>query len=123
MYLQLMTSGMKYDNRTHEVTQISASMKKLAKDLNVPVIALCQLNRAIEAAKREPQLSDLRESGSIEQDADLVLFIHAEVDEQAGKENYAIYLKKQRNGPTGKIPVMFEKRFTKFQPSTNRGAN
>lgn len=113
-YLQLMRAGFRTENRTQEVTQISAAMKQLAKDLGIPVIVLCQLNRAIETHKgREPQLSDLRESGSIEQDADVVLFIHQE-ETQEESAAYQIFLKKQRNGPTGKFDVAFLKQFTKF---------
>jgi replicative DNA helicase len=122
-YLQLMRSGTKYDNRTHEVSQVSAALKKLAKDLRVPVIALSQLSRAKEVQKREPQLSDLRESGSIEQDADAVLFIDAEEDEQGEKHSYEGLLKKQRNGPTGRFPLYFMKQCTKFSSCTAQEVN
>lgn len=119
-YLQLMSgTGQRYENRTQEISQISRGLKALAKDLNVPVIAISQLNRAIESRKgdRRPQLSDLRESGSIEQDADLVLFIYREDDFNATAENSGlaeIIVGKQRNGPTGIFSLAFIKQFTKF---------
>src|SRR5881396_2708862 len=119
-YLQLMSgTAQRYENRTQEISQISRGLKALAKDLNVPVIAISQLNRAIESRKgdRRPQLSDLRESGSIEQDADLVLFIYREDEVNPTQENSGvaeIIIGKQRNGPTGKLELAFIQQFTKF---------
>jgi replicative DNA helicase len=119
-YLQLMSgSNSRFENRTQEISQISRGLKALAKELTVPVLAISQLNRAIEARRgeRRPQLSDLRESGSIEQDADVVLFIYREDpgDEMADGGNVAeIIIEKQRNGPTGKFQLAFMKQFTKF---------
>jgi replicative DNA helicase len=119
-YLQLMSgSNSRFENRTQEISQISRGLKALAKELNVPVLAISQLNRAIEARRgeRRPQLSDLRESGSIEQDADVVLFIYREDpgDEMADSGNVAeIIIEKQRNGPTGKFQLAFIAQFTKF---------
>jgi replicative DNA helicase len=118
-YLQLMSgAGPRYENRTQEISQISRGLKGLAKELNVPVVAISQLNRAVEARRgdREPQLSDLRESGSIEQDADVVLFIFRD-EAQEGPEDSGvaeISIAKQRNGPTGKFQLAFMRQFTKF---------
>jgi replicative DNA helicase len=128
-YLQLMSatvpsSGKKnYENRTQEVSAISRGLKSLAKELNVPVVALSQLSRAGVQRKddKRPMLSDLRESGSIEQDADVVAFIHRESyynrDEEmseADKAKSEIILAKQRNGPTGTVNLNFIARFTRF---------
>jgi replicative DNA helicase len=128
-YLQLMSatvpsSGRKnYENRTQEVSAISRGLKALAKELNVPVLALSQLSRASERRgdDKRPMLSDLRESGSIEQDADVVAFIHRESyysrDEEMSESDKAkseIILAKQRNGPTGTVHLNFISRFTRF---------
>jgi replicative DNA helicase len=128
-YLQLMSatvpfSGKRsYENRTQEVSAISRGLKALAKELDVPVVALSQLSRAGVQRKddKRPLLSDLRESGSIEQDADVVAFIHREAyynrDEEmseADKAKSEIILAKQRNGPTGTIHLNFVSRFTRF---------
>ncbi len=121
-YLQLMSGSnmRKNDNRTQEVSQITRSLKGLAKDLDVPVIALSQLNRAPEQrkGKARPQLSDLRESGSIEQDADVVLFLYREEMYQATEENAGIaelIIGKQRSGPTGIVKLAFLREFTRFE--------
>jgi replicative DNA helicase len=119
-YLQLMSgSNQRYENRTQEISQISRGLKGLAKELSVPVIAISQLNRAVESRKGDhrPQLSDLRESGSIEQDADVVLFIYREemfnpTDENTGVAE--LIIGKQRNGPTGSFQLAFIKQYTKF---------
>jgi len=119
-YLQLMSgSNQRYENRTQEISQISRGLKALAKDLNLPVLAISQLNRAIESRRGDhrPQLSDLRESGSIEQDADIVVFIFREdvVDPTTENQGVAeIIVGKQRNGPTGTFQLAFIKQYTKF---------
>ncbi|PWU24833.1 MAG: replicative DNA helicase [Candidatus Rokuibacteriota bacterium] len=118
-YLQLMTSGTSPENRVQEVSQISRSLKLLARELEVPVLAISQLSRAVEQRHdKRPILSDLRESGSIEQDSDLVLFIYRdeyynpeETDSQGIAE---LHLAKHRNGPTGVVKLSFLKRFAKF---------
>jgi replicative DNA helicase len=118
-YLQLMTSGSNPENRVQEVSQISRQLKVLARDLDVPIVALSQLSRAVEQRQdKRPILSDLRESGSIEQDADLVAFVyrdeyynHEESDAQGLAE---INLAKHRNGPTDSIKLSFLKRYAKF---------
>jgi len=120
-YLQLMSgSTQRYENRTQEISQISRGLKGIAKELSVPLIAVSQLSRAIESRTgehRRPQLSDLRESGSIEQDADLVLFIYREDMINPTEENNGLaelIIGKQRNGPTGSIQLAFSKQFTRF---------
>jgi replicative DNA helicase len=119
-YLQLMSgTNSRYENRTQEISQISRGLKALAKELSVPVIAISQLNRAIESRRGDhrPQLSDLRESGSIEQDADVVIFIYREESTNPTEENSGvaeIIIGKQRNGPTGTFQLAFLKQFTKF---------
>src|SRR5215204_5989473 len=117
-YLQLMTSGVNAENRVQEVSQISRSLKVLARDLNVPIIALSQLSRAVEQRHdKRPILSDLRESGSLEQDADIVVFIYrdeyyeAESDQQGLAE---VHVAKHRNGPTDTIKLSFLRRYAKF---------
>jgi replicative DNA helicase len=119
-YLQLMSgSSQRIENRTQEISQISRGLKALAKEISVPVLAISQLNRAIEARRGDhrPQLSDLRESGSIEQDADIVMFIYREDAMNPTEENSGvaeIIVGKQRNGPTGSFQLAFLKQFTKF---------
>src|SRR5262245_21873817 len=119
-YLQLMSSYGKVENRVQEISGISRGLKALAKELEVPVIALSQLSRAPEQRQGDhrPQLSDLRESGSIEQDADVVMFIYREEvykpdDENQGKAE--LIIAKQRNGPTGIVRLAFLRQFTKFE--------
>lgn len=119
-YLQLMvpTQSVKSDNVVQQVTEISRSLKTLARELNVPVIALSQLSRAVEQRGGKPRLSDLRDSGSIEQDADLVMFIHREdkyKDEASGPNVTEILIEKHRNGPTGSVPLYFNNKLTSFQ--------
>ncbi|HIY66173.1 MAG TPA: replicative DNA helicase [Candidatus Agrococcus pullicola] len=116
-YLQLMTSGKKVESRQQEVSEFSRSLKLLAKELQVPVIALSQLNRNAEArSDRKPQISDLRESGSIEQDADLVLLLHREdaYDRDVRPGEADIIVAKHRGGPTKTIPVAFHGHLQRF---------
>jgi replicative DNA helicase len=127
-YLQLMSGGSKrYENRTQEVSAISRGLKALAKELSVPVIALSQLSRAPESrgGDHRPQLSDLRESGSIEQDADLVMFIFREEvykqDDPDLQGKAEIIISKQRNGPTGKLMLAFRKSCTRFETMVEGG--
>jgi len=116
-YLQLMTSSSRLE-RHLQIAEISRSLKQLSRDLDVPVIALSQLSRAVESrTDQRPQLSDLRESGAIEQDADVVLFLYREekVKKDTTRKGYAdIIIAKQRNGPTGTVELMFLERCTKF---------
>ncbi len=118
-YLQLMTSGTNVENRVQEVSQISRSLKVLARDLEVPILALSQLSRAVEQRHdKRPILSDLRESGSIEQDADVVMFVYRdeyynpEDSESAGIAE--LHIAKHRNGPTDMTKLAFQKRYAKF---------
>jgi replicative DNA helicase len=117
-YLQLMTSGSTVENRVQEVSQISRNLKVLARDLDVPILAMSQLSRAVEQRHdKRPILSDLRESGSIEQDADLVLFIYRDeyYNEDSDQQGLAeVHLAKHRNGPTDSIKLSFLKRYAKF---------
>jgi len=99
------------------VTEISRSLKALARELDLPVLALSQLSRAVEARGGKPRLSDLRDSGSLEQDADLVMFIHRDdkYNEDSNKPNVAeILIEKHRNGPTGKIELYFDPKTISF---------
>jgi len=118
-YLQLMATRGRFENRQQEVSAISRELKQIAKDLNVPLIAVSQLSRAPEArTSHKPQLSDLRDSGSLEQDADVVLFVYREEMYNPTEENEGIaeiIIGKQRNGPTGSIQVAFVKEFTRFE--------
>lgn len=118
-YLQLMSGRSRKENRQQEVSQISRDLKALAKELNVPVIALSQLSRSSETrSDHRPQLSDLRESGSIEQDADVVGFIYREEMYRESEENRGIaelIIAKQRNGPIGTIRMAFIREFTRFE--------
>jgi len=116
-YLQLMSTSKNYDNMVNQVTEISRSLKALAKEFDVPVIALSQLSRAVESRGGRPRLSDLRDSGSIEQDADIVMFIHREDKgkDESEKTNIAeILIEKHRNGPVGKVDLYFDEKTTSF---------
>ena len=118
-YLQLMlptNANRNNDNIVQQVTEISRSLKNLARELEVPVIALSQLSRAVEQRGGKPRLSDLRDSGSIEQDADVVMFIHRESDQDLGgrKEEAEILIEKHRNGPTGIAKLHFDTKKTTF---------
>jgi replicative DNA helicase len=120
-YLQLMSSRGRVENRNQEVSAISRGLKLLSKELDVPFLVLSQLSRAVETRPGDgtPQLSDLRDSGSIEQDADLVLFIHREEVYKRDREDLKgladIIIAKQRNGPIGKVPLRFLGPFTRFE--------
>ena len=118
-YLQLMipTNARASDNMVQQVTEISRSLKTLARELDIPVLALSQLSRAVEQRGGKPRLSDLRDSGSIEQDADVVMFIHREdkYKENSEKPNIAeILIEKHRNGPTGKVELYFDDKKATF---------
>jgi len=118
-YLQLMQSTLNTDSLVQQVTEISRSLKALARELNIPVLTISQLTRAVEQRPNQiPRLSDLRESGSIEQDADIVMFIYREdrVKEDTARKNEAdIIIAKHRNGPLGKISLYFDEAFTTFR--------
>lgn len=123
-YLQLMIGGIRIENRVQEVSYISRNLKMLARELNVPVLAAAQLSRAVEQrADKEPQLSDLRESGSLEQDADVVMFIHRPemYDRDTLRPNVAqIKVAKHRNGPTGLVELIFRSHLAKFENAATR---
>ena len=120
-YLQLMRGRAKVENRQQEISEISRSLKALAKELNIPVIAVSQLSRRTEERQgMRPQLSDLRESGAIEQDADVILFIYRDEVYNRSEDNpnrgkAEVIIGKQRNGPTGKIELAFLEKFTTFK--------
>ncbi len=124
-YLQLMTGRGRFENRTLELAAISRGLKGLAKELNVPVLALSQLSRAPEArSDHRPLLSDLRESGALEQDADVVLMIfrpemYPDCKEEE-KGTAEIIIAKQRNGPTGSVNLAFLREHTRFQNMSYR---
>ena len=118
-YLQLMSASAQGENRATEISEISRSLKALAKELEVPVVALSQLSRAVEQRNdRRPLMSDLRESGAIEQDADVILFIYREEvyapDKEEAKGRAEVIIGKQRNGPIGMVPMAFLGPFTRF---------
>jgi len=132
-YMQLMQGDRRFDNRVQEVSEISRSLKGLAREINAPVLAVSQLSRAVEwRASHRPQLSDLRESGSIEQDADVVLFIYRdevyyskeEWEREHPGESYPppadIIIAKHRNGPTGELKLLFKPRMAKFENIPNQ---
>lgn len=126
-YLQLMNTSKNYDSMVNQVTEISRSLKGLARELDVPVLALSQLSRAVESRGGKPRLSDLRDSGSIEQDADVVMFIHRE--DRSGTRTDAestgmaeILIEKHRNGPVGKVDLYFDEKNSTFL-SIEKGAD
>lgn len=122
-YLQLLHSSKKHENRHQEVSEISRSLKALAKELNIPIIALSQLSRAVDSRMdKRPMLSDLRESGAIEQDADVIMFLYRDVVYNAEAENPAsaeLIIGKHRNGPTGTVFMNFIREITKFEDSAD----
>ena len=111
-YLQLADAGRRFDSRVQEVSFVSQGLKNLARELKIPVLAVSQLSRAVEQrGSKKPQLADLRESGAIEQDADVVMFLYIEEEEEdlleQGKRLVKLNVAKHRNGPTGEIDLMF----------------
>ncbi len=125
-YLQLMSASKENENRATEISEISRSLKALAKELKVPVVALSQLNRSLEnRTEKRPQMSDLRESGAIEQDADLILFIYRDEvyfpEKPDVKGKAEVIISKQRNGPTGTVNMTFLGEFTRFESQARDG--
>ena len=125
-YLQLMHLGGRVESRQQEITTISRYIKALARELNIPVVVLSQLNRAPEGRlDNRPRMSDLRESGSIEQDADVVMLLHREDYYNRSKPDFTpnntaeLIIAKQRNGPTGKVDLIFREKFTRFEPASH----
>jgi replicative DNA helicase len=121
-----MSTSKNYDNMVNQVTEISRSLKALAKEFDVPVLALSQLSRAVESRGGRPRLSDLRDSGSIEQDADIVMFIHREDKgkDESEKTNIAeILIEKHRNGPVGKVDLYFDEKSTTFMSIDKSGTS
>lgn len=120
-YLQLMRASRKIDSREQEISEISRTLKALAKEMDLPVVALSQLNRKVdERSDKHPVLSDLRESGAIEQDADLIVFLYRDEEYNKSEDNprkgiAEVIIAKHRNGPQGKIELAYLSRFTAFE--------
>ena len=114
-YLGLLRSGEKGRSRYEETTLVSNALKALAKELNLPIVALAQLNRDTEREIRVPRLSDLRDSGAIEQDADIVALLHRDEDQTGETQTVSVILAKQRSGRTGKVDLTFHRAFTRFE--------
>ena len=115
-YLQLMYPDSKHDSREREIADMSRSMKRMSVELNCPVLLLSQLNRKVEETSREPQLSDLRESGAVEQDADIVIMLHADKRDAQGKDvPLKALVRKGRSSGTGAADLLFEKAFSDFR--------
>ena len=128
-YIQLIQATGKSDSRQQEVSEISRRLKAMARELNVPVIALSQLSRSVEARQdKRPMLSDLRESGALEQDADIVLFLYRDAyynREEMGdveREDVELLIAKHRNGPVGSVDLLFQPNITKFKNPVNKTA-
>lgn len=122
-YLQLMSSSSRHENRTQEVSALSRGLKTLARELNVVVVCLSQLNRSLESrSDKRPMMSDLRESGAIEQDADVILFLYREAyyNPECGNDCTELGVAKNRNGPTGRVELIFEPRFVRFRSASWR---
>ncbi|MGE3062828.1 MAG: replicative DNA helicase [bacterium] len=120
-YMQMMHLDRKVENKQVEISEISRSLKLLAKELNIPVIALAQLSRNPEKREnKEPILSDIRDSGSIEQDADVVIFIHRKFKENVELDDAKLIISKQRNGPTGDVEIHFDPTHTLFKPKSKQ---
>ena len=116
-YLQLMSGGGRYDNRSTEVGAISRSLKIMAKEFDVPVITLSQLNRETEKTKSKPQLSHLRESGAIEQDADVIMFLWKPEEDEDNPSSISVVkcdIAKNRHGPTGSVDLAWNPNITRF---------
>ncbi|MHC4720496.1 MAG: DnaB-like helicase C-terminal domain-containing protein, partial [Planctomycetota bacterium] len=125
-YLQLMHLGGRVESRQQEITTISRYIKALARELNVPVVVLSQLNRSPEGREgHRPRMSDLRESGSIEQDADVVMLLHREDYYHRGQKDYEpnnraeLIIAKQRNGPTDTVQLVFREKYTRFENASH----
>lgn len=125
-YIQLMSSGRRIENRQQEIAEISRNIKSVARELNIPVIALSQLNRAAsDRAGNKPVMSDIRESGAIEQDADVIMFLHREdyYNSETDRKNVTdVIIAKQRNGPTGEIHLTWQPQYTRFADSIDKNS-
>ena len=124
-YLQLMRGPRDSPNREQEISEISRSLKALAKELNIPVVALSQLNRRVEErGDKRPVMADLRESGAIEQDADVIMFVYREDAYEKDPKKHTglaqIFVEKQRNGPVGTVKLTFLKEYTRFEDYSGR---
>ena len=122
-YLQLLNAGSRSESRQQEISYISRSLKALAKELNVPIVVLSQLSRAVESrTDHRPIMSDLRESGAIEQDADVILFVYRKFVYSKDEEDFGkgeVIIAKHRNGPTGTVNVTFVDKYARFENQEN----